>query len=68
MVELNNAMADMSQQEKTETLSAMFNKTDLSAVNALMSTTIDRYGELSREIIGAGFNEEAFRTELEKQD
>jgi aspartate carbamoyltransferase catalytic subunit len=48
--ELNTAMQDMTDQEKTETLSAMFNKTDLAAIQALIGTTTDRYNELSAAI------------------
>lgn len=48
--ELNNAMNGMSMEEKTRLLSAMFNKTDLSAVNALLATTGDRFTELSGKI------------------
>lgn len=44
--ELSAAMADMSDQEKTQFLSDMFNKADLSAVNALLSTTQERWGQV----------------------
>lgn len=48
--ELSAAMSDMSDLEKTETISAMFNKTDLSAVNALLSTDAERWNEVSEAI------------------
>lgn len=48
--ELNAAMDGMTDQEKTETLSAMFNKTDLASIKALLGTTADRYDELSAAI------------------
>ena len=48
--ELNTAMKDMTDQEKTETLSAMFNKTDLASIQALIGTTTERYEELSAAI------------------
>lgn len=48
--ELNGAMNGMSMEEKTRLLSAMFNKTDLSSVNALLATTGDRFTELSGKI------------------
>ena len=53
--ELSEAMKDMSQEEKTRTLSAMFNKTDLSSINALLDTTSDRYWDLKQSIMGAWY-------------
>lgn len=44
--EINESMKDMSDQEKTELLSKMFNKTDLSSVNALLATTSERWTEV----------------------
>ncbi len=61
-VELNNAMADMTSQEKKETLSAMFNKTDLASVEALLGTEAERFGELARGIKAAGFNIDSFKS------
>lgn len=49
--DLNRAMSGMTEQEKTATLSAMFNKTDLASINALLGTTRDRYDELALSII-----------------
>lgn len=48
--ELSEAMEDMTDQEKTNLLSDMFNKTDLTTVNALLSTTKDRWGEVYEAI------------------
>lgn len=48
--ELNDAMDGWSDQDRTEMLSAMFNKTDLASINALLGTTGDRYNELSAAI------------------
>lgn len=48
--DLSAAMDGMTDQQKTETLSAMFNKTDLATVNALLGTTSQRYEELSDAI------------------
>ena len=48
--ELSEAMKDMSEQEKTDMLSAMFNKTDLASIQALIGTTSERYDELSKSI------------------
>jgi TP901 family phage tail tape measure protein len=44
--EINESMKDLSDQEKTELLSKMFNKTDLSSVNALLATTSERWTEV----------------------
>lgn len=48
--DLSKAMDGMSAEEKTNTLSAMFNKTDLAAVNALLDTSADRWQEVSDAI------------------
>lgn len=48
--ELNDSMDGWSTEEKTAQLSAMFNKTDLASINALLGTTGDRYKELSGAI------------------
>lgn len=48
--DLSDSMSDMTTQEKTEMLSSIFNKTDLAAVNALLSTSADRYDELFASI------------------
>lgn len=48
--DLNNAMSDMTQEEKTNVLSAIFNKVDLKSVNALLGTNIERWDELSAAI------------------
>ena len=48
--DLNFAMKDMTDQEKTEAFSAMFNKTDLASIQALVGTTGERFEELSAAI------------------
>ena len=48
--DLSFAMKDMTDQEKTEAFSAMFNKTDLASIQALVGTTSDRYEELAAAI------------------
>jgi TP901 family phage tail tape measure protein len=48
--ELNDAMDGWSEQDRTEMLSAMFNKTDLASIQALLGTTGDRYEELAKAI------------------
>lgn len=48
--DLNGALANMSEGEKTQVLSELFNKVDLKSVNALMATNKDRWRELSGAI------------------
>lgn len=48
--DLNAAMSDMSTGEQADVLSKVFNKTDLTAVNALLSTTHDRWAEVTNAI------------------
>ena len=48
--DLNEAMEGMTDQEKTDILSKMFNKTDLASVNALLATQSERWDELSGAI------------------
>lgn len=49
-LDLSKAMEGMSDEEKTQTLTSMFNKTDLASVNALLGTSAQRYKELSNAI------------------
>lgn len=51
--DLSKAMEGMTDQEKTNTIASMFNKTDLAAVNALLATSSDRWEELSGAISSA---------------
>ncbi len=48
--ELNAAMAGMTDFERDITIENMFNKTDVAAVKALLSTTTERWAELDAEI------------------
>lgn len=48
--DLNVAMADMSTGERAQVLSKVFNKTDLTSVNALLSTTSERWAEVNSAI------------------
>lgn len=45
-VKLNEKLSTMTDQERTDILTKMFNKTDLSSVNALLSVTMEQYSEL----------------------
>lgn len=48
--DLSAAMEGMSTKDRTDMISAMFNKTDISAVNALLSTSSDRWEEVAAAI------------------
>lgn len=48
--DLNKVLGTMTEQEKTEVLSNLFNKVDLKAANALLAGSGERFGELSNEI------------------
>lgn len=48
--DLNEAMDGMSTQDRQNMISAMFNKTDLASVNALLDTNAGRWDELSTAI------------------
>lgn len=64
--EISKAMGEMSDQEKTSLLSDMFNKTDLSAVNALLATTSERWDEVYQGIDSASGAAEAMaKTQLD---
>lgn len=47
ITDLESALDSLTQEEKTNAISAIFNKTDISAVNALLSSTGGRFDELS---------------------
>lgn len=48
--DLNDALAPLTEQEKTQGLNEIFNKVDLKAVNALLGTSTKRFEELRGEI------------------
>lgn len=48
--DMQGAMEGMSDKQKTSYLTSMFNKTDLSAVNALLGTSAERFEELGAKI------------------
>lgn len=50
MLDLNDAMSDMTEEGRVQTLSELFNSRDLSAVNALLHTSAKRWDELGEEI------------------
>lgn len=65
-MELEKAMAGMTEQEKTAMKSAMFNKTDLAAVNALLATNSDRWDEINTAAANAAGSADAMaKTQLD---
>ena len=50
MIDMDKAMSDMSSVEKTKTINKIFNKTDISAVNALLKSTNGEYKNLNAQI------------------
>ena len=65
MADFNDAMADLSQEEKTQALNTIFNKTDLASVNALLDTNVERWDQLGTAIQGAGINASSFKEQFE---
>lgn len=51
MTDLNGALSDMTQEDRTNALYNIFNKTDLNSVNALLGATTGRFDELSAAIL-----------------
>lgn len=52
--DLNTSMEGMTAQEKANIISQIFNKTDLSAVNALLANTGETWDDLQQSIIDSG--------------
>lgn len=48
--DLNVALGDMTDEQRTQAIGAIFNKTDLAAVNALLNTNTERWGEVAAAI------------------
>ena len=53
MQDLNVAMEGMTDEQKTNILSDIFNKNDMKSINALLGTTTDRWAELVGEIVNS---------------
>jgi len=49
--DMNEAMDGMTDEQKTNILSDIFNKNDMKSINALLGTTTDRWAELVGEIV-----------------
>ena len=54
MPELNGALSQLTDEERTQAIASIFNKRDLKSVNALLSTSTDRWDELSGAISDSG--------------
>lgn len=54
MPELNAALSQLTDEERTQAIASIFNKRDLKSVNALLSTSTDRWDELSGAISDSG--------------
>lgn len=52
--DLNTSMDGMTAEEKSNIINKIFNKTDLSAVNALLANTGDTWDDLQQSIIDSG--------------
>lgn len=64
--DLASALDGMSTEERTNMLSAMFNKTDLAAVNALLATDAERWETVAAAIDGAWYTSEALTKSFDK--
>lgn len=53
MDDFNAAMANMTDEEKTQAIATIFNKRDIKSVNALLATSTDRWTEVGEAISGA---------------
>lgn len=53
MPEMSNALDDLTMEQRQAAISAIFNKTDIAAVNALLETTPDRWDEVATAIDNA---------------
>lgn len=53
-LDLQDALDGMTSEQRSQALSTIFNKTDLSSVNALLSTSADRWDELGAAIDDCG--------------
>lgn len=51
--DLNGILSEMTQGQRTQVLSELFNKVDLKSVNALLDTNVERWEELAAAIDGA---------------
>ena len=64
--DLNKSMEGMTDEQKTQTIAAIFNKTDIKAVNALLGTNAERWDQVYSAIDNAaGSAEQMANTQLD---
>lgn len=54
MPEMNAALSELTDEERTKAIASIFNKRDLKSVNALLATSTGRWDELSKAIGNSG--------------
>ena len=62
--DLNKALSKMTQEQRTQALNKIFNKTDLKSVNALLATSSQRWNELSLAIDGSWYSTDSLTKKL----
>lgn len=67
LADLREALKDMSDQDRSTFITAMFKETDLAAVNALLNTSAERFDELDNKIASAWYTNESLRQSLNDQ-
>lgn len=65
MRDLNMSMESLTQEEKTQALATIFNKTDLSSVNALLSTAANNVDDIARALVDTGVSFRYFDDDLD---
>lgn len=63
--DMNKAMGKMTSEEKSNLINNTFNRGDMAAINALLGTSVDRWGELSAAIdMASGSSEKMAGTQM----
>lgn len=61
LIDLNRAMSEMTSEEKSSTMTKIFNKVDLKSINALLANTVVNVDEVSETLNKMGYNAEDLR-------
>ena len=56
LIDLNGAMSEMTSEEKSSTMTKIFNKVDLKSVNALLANTVINVDEVSKTLDNMGYS------------
>ena len=64
--ELNAAMSTMTDQEKLDAMSTLFNSRDIASATALLGTSVERWDELTNSIQGAWYTMDSLNESLSK--